>query len=98
MQRVKEIANNPEQFEISVKQNWADIDVNNEGSVPYEVFREKGLQILAKKGLPFKELNQEQKAGVHKLVDPQNTGRVTIDGFRALMKAGIAKAKASGNI
>ena len=40
----------------------------------------------------------EEKAAAKKLVDPNGTGKVTFEGFKALVQAGIAKGKKEGKI
>ena len=40
----------------------------------------------------------EEKAAAKKLVDPNGTGKITFEGFKALVQAGIAKGKKEGKI
>ena len=41
---------------------------------------------------------EEEKAAAKKLVDPNNTGKINFEGFKALINAGIAKARKEGKL
>ena len=99
MDKYKEIANDPAKLEASLKETWAKIDVNGEGSVTHEAFRVAAEAIAKQMNIPgMKPPTEEEKEAAKKLVDPNNTGRITFEGFKALVQAGIAKGKKEGKI
>ena len=99
MDKYKEIANDPVKLEASLKETWAKIDAKGEGSVTYEEFEAASRKIAQELHLPkgSEPTEPEKKAGKI-LADPNNTGRINFEGFKLLIKAGIAKAKKEGKL
>ena len=46
----------------------------------------------------MKPPTEEEKAAAKKIADPNDTGKITFEGFKALVQAGIAKGKREGKI
>ena len=46
----------------------------------------------------MKPPTDEEKAAAKKIADPTGSGKVTFEGFKALVQAGIAKGKKEGKI
>ena len=46
----------------------------------------------------IKPLTDEERARAKKIADPNGTGKITFEGFKALVQAGIAKGKKEGKI
>ena len=99
MDKYKEIANDPVKLEASLRETWAKIDAKGEGAVSFEVFEVASRQIAQQMNLPKgpEPTPQEKEAG-RKIADPYNTGKITFEGFKALIQAGIAKAKREGKL
>ena len=99
MDKYKEIANDPAKLEASLKETWAKIDVKGEGSVTHEAFRVAAEAMAKTMNLPgMKPPTEEEKAAAKKIADPNDTGKITFEGFKALVQAGIAKGKREGKI
>ena len=99
MDKYKEIANDPAKLEASLKETWAKIDVNGEGSVTHEAFRVAAEAIAKQMNLPgMKPPTEEEKAAARKIADPDGSGKITFENFVKLMEAGIKKARDMGKI
>ena len=99
MEQFKAIVNDPAKLEASLKETWAKIDTKGVGFVTHEEFRVAAQAISKSLNLPeSKPLTEEERAAAKKLADPNNTGKVTFEGFKALVQAGIAKGKKEGKI
>ena len=99
MEKYKEICNDPVKLEASLKDAWAKIDAKGEGSVTHEEFKVAAEAMAKAMNLPgMKPPTEEEKAAAKKICDPNNTGRITFEGFKALVQAGIAKGKKEGKL
>ena len=99
MEQFKAIVNDPVKLEASLKETWAKIDAKGAGFVTHQEFRVAAEAISKSLNLPeSKPLTEEERAAAKKLADPNNTGKVTFEGFKALVQAGIAKAKKEGKL
>ena len=99
MEKYKEIANDPVKLEAALKDAWAKIDAKSAGFVTHEEFRTAAEAMAKTMNLPgVQPLTDEEKAAAKKLVDPNGTGKITFEGFKALVQAGIAKGKKEGKI
>ena len=99
MEQYKAICNDPAKLEASLKETWAKIDTKGEGSVTHEQFKVACEQIAKTMNLPgMHPPTEEEKAAAKKLVDPNNTGKINFEGFKALINAGIAKARKEGKL
>ena len=99
MEKYKEICNDPVKLEAALKDTWAKIDAKGEGAVTHEQFRVAAEEIAKSLNLPgMKPPTEEEKAAAKKLVDPNDTGKITFEGFKALIQAGIAKGRREGKI
>ena len=99
MDKYKEIANDPAKLEAKLKEIWAKIDAKGEGSIPHAQFEAISRQLAQEANLPKgPEPSAEEKEKIKKLVDPNNTGKITFEGFKTIVQAGIAKGKKEGKI
>ena len=94
MEKLKELASDPAKLEASLKEDWAKIDPNGEGSVTLEVFGQAAMKVREQLKLyKTKEVSDEDKEKYRKLLDPDNTGRVTFENFAKFVKNGLGKLK-----
>lgn len=99
MEKYKEIANDPVKLEAALKEAWAKIDAKGEGAVTHEAFKAAAEEMAKTMNLPgMKPPTEEEKAAAKKIADPNDTGKITFEGFKALVQAGIAKGKKEGKI
>ena len=99
MEKWKEIANDPAKLEAAMKETWAEIDTKGEGSVDLKQFETISRELAKQMNLPQnKEPTPEEKEKAKKLVDPNGTGKINFEGFKALVQAGIAKGKKEGKL
>ncbi len=99
MEKWKEIANDPAKLEAAMKETWAKIDTKGEGSVDLKQFETISRELAKQMNLPQdKEPTPEEKEKAKKLVDPNGTGKINFEGFKALVQAGIAKGKKEGKL
>ena len=99
MEKYKEIANDPAKLEASLKEHWAKIDAKGEGSVTLEEFKAKAEAFGKTLNLPgTHQPTDEERAAAKKIADPNGTGRINFEGFKALVEAGIAKARKEGKL
>ncbi len=99
MEKWKEIANDPAKLEAAMKETWAKIDTKGEGSVDLKQFETISRELAKQMKLPQdKEPTPEEKEKAKKLVDPNGTGKINFEGFKALVQAGIAKGKKEGKL
>ncbi len=98
MEKYKEICNDPAKLEASLKDAWAKISKGAD-SVTHEEFKVAAEAMAKELNLPgIKPPTEEEKAAAKKLVDPNGTGKITFEGFKALVNAGIAKGRKEGKI
>ena len=82
-----------------MKETWAKIDTKGEGSVDLKQFETISRELAKQMNLPQdKEPTPEEKEKAKKLVDPNGTGKINFEGFKALVQAGIAKGKKEGKL
>ena len=98
MEKYKEIANDPAKLEASLKDAWAKMDTKGQGFLTHEEFKAAAEAMAKSLNLPEEKPTDEERAAAKKLVDPNNTGKITFEGFKALVQAGIAKGKKEGKI
>lgn len=99
MEKYKEICNDPVKLEAALKDAWAKIDAKGEGAVTHEQFRAAAEEMAKTMNIPgMKPPTEEEKAAAKKIADPNDTGKITFEGFKALVQAGIAKGKKEGKI
>jgi Ca2+-binding EF-hand superfamily protein len=99
MEKYKEICNDPAKLEAALKDAWAKIDAKGEGAVTHEQFKVAAEEMAKTMNLPgMKPPTEEEKAAAKKIADPNDTGKITFEGFKALVQAGIAKGKREGKI
>ena len=94
MDKYKEIANDPVKLEAFLKDSWAKIDAKGEGAVTYEQYIAGADAISKSLGFPEeKPPTEEELAAAKKIADPNGTGKVNYEGFKALMNSMIEEAK-----
>ena len=98
MEKYKEIANDPAKLEASLKEAWAKMDAKGLGFLTHQEFRAAAEAMSKSLNLPQEQPTEEEKAAAKKIADPNNTGKITFEGFKALVQAGIAKGKKEGKI
>ena len=98
MEKYKEIANDPAKLEASLKEAWAKMDAKGQGFLTHAEFRAAAEAMSKSLNLPQEQPTEEEKAAAKKIADPNNTGKITFEGFKALVQAGIAKGKKEGKI
>ena len=94
MEKFQEIINDPAKLEAFLKDSWAKIDAKGEGAVTYEQYI-AGADAISK-SLGFAEEKpptEEEIAAAKKVADPNGTGKVNFEGFKALMNAMIEETK-----
>ena len=98
MEKYKEICNDPAKLEAHLKETWAKISKGAE-SVTHEEFKVAAEEMAKTLNLPgMHQPTEEEKAAAKKLVDPNGTGKINFEGFKALIQAAIAKGKKEGKI
>ena len=100
MDKIKEIVNDPAKLEASFKETWAKIDAKGEGAVSYDDFKTASEAIGKAMGLPKppQPPTAAEIEAAKKIADPNGTGKINFEGFRALCLAGIEKAKKEGKL
>ena len=94
MEKCKEIMSDPAKLEAFLKDSWAKIDAKGEGAVSYEQYIAGANAISKSLGFPEeKPPTEEEIAAAKKIVDPNGTGKINFEGFKALMNAMIEEAK-----
>ena len=97
MDKVKEIAKDPAKLEAKIKEYWAKIDTEGKGSLPFEDYRTRAVDIAKSLNLPSLTSDQ-QKEQAKKILDPTGSGIVTFEGFKNFIEAGIKNLKKEGQI
>ena len=73
------------------------IDTKGEGSVSYEEYLAKAGALAKSLGIPEeKPPTEEEIAAAKKVADPNGTGKINFEGFKALVQAMVAEAKKAG--
>ena len=94
MEKCKEIMSDPAKLEAFLKDSWAKIDAKGEGAVSYEQYIAGANAISKSLGFPEeKPPTEEEIAAAKKIADPNGTGKINFEGFKALMNAMIEEAK-----
>ena len=98
MEQYKAIANDPVRLEEELKKAWAKIDSKGQGSVSPQEFGMAMAALAQEMKFAGKPPSEEERAHFKQIVDPQNTGRITYEGFARLIKARIEKARKEGKL
>ena len=94
MEQLKELANDPAKLEAKLKEDWAKMDTKGEGSITFAQFEEAGKKMQSHfDPEKMKGKAPEDKEKFKKLLDPDNTGKITYDNFVKFVKAGLEKLK-----
>ena len=97
MDKLKEIFSDPAKTEAFLKDSWAKIDTKGEGSVSYEEYLARAGALAKSLGIPEeKPPTEEEIAAAKKVADPNGTGKINFEGFKALVQAMVAEAKKAG--
>ena len=99
MEAVKELMKDPAKLEATMKSSWAKIDAKNEGEVPFDVFT-AALEQVAKE-MQLTEMlptTDQGKVQFKQITDPNNTGKVNFEGFKAIIHTGIENLKKEGKL
>ena len=97
MDKIKEIAKDPALLEAKIKEYWAKIDYEGKGSLPFEEYRTRSINIAKSFNLP-PLTNEEQKKQARKILDPTGSGKVNFEGFKNFIEIGIQNLKKEGKI
>ena len=96
MDKLKEIFSDPAKTEAFLKDSWAKIDAKGEGAVTYDEYCAGADAISKSLGFPEeKPPTEEEIAAAKKIADPNGTGKVNFEGFKALVQAMVEEAKKS---
>ena len=99
MEKLKEDLKDPAKFEASLKEAWAKIDDKGEGSISFDKLELVNQGIAKYLNIPIQtKTTPEQNEAIRKFLDPNNTGRVTFEGFKNIVKAQLDKMKELGKI
>ena len=94
MEKFKEIMSDPAKLEAFLKDSWAKIDAKGEGAVSYEQYIAGANAISKSLGIPEEKTpTEEEIAAAKKIADPNGTGKINFEGFKALMNEIIEEAK-----
>ncbi len=94
MEEFKKLLDNPALFEAKMKEAWDQIDKKKEGQVPYEVFKAALEQVCkSEKITEILPTNNEEREMFKKVADPNNTGKVNFESFKAVTKLGLENMK-----
>ena len=99
MEAVKELLQDPAKLEATIKGSWAKVDTKNEGEVAFDTFK-VALKQLAEE-MKITEMlpkTAEGEAEFKKITDPNNTGKVNFEGFKAIIQLGIENMKKAGKL
>ena len=99
MEAVKELLKDPAKLEATIKSSWAKIDAKNEGEVPFDLFTAALAQVA--KEMQLTEMlptTDKGKAEFKQITDPNNTGKINIEGFKAIIQTGIENMKKEGKL
>ncbi len=72
-------------IEAMFKQNWEEMDPDNKGYITYDVFREYIMSKIKSKNWTELEPNPEATEKAKKLVDPDETGKITFENYVKLL-------------
>ena len=92
MNKLKELANDPEKLEAALKQIWSKFDTKNQGWVTHDEFRAISIELRKGAGEHVDKMpSDEERNKIKQLIDPDNTGKVTFEQFVKLTKLGFEK-------
>ena len=97
MEGIKDLLKDPAKLEATIKGAWEKIDAKKEGEVAFDVFK-VALKKIAEE-MKITEMlpkTEEGAAEFKKTTDPNNTGKVNFDGFKAIIQLGIENMKKEG--
>ncbi len=90
MDKFKEAMADPAKLEALLKDTWAKIDTKGEGSVTYEQYGTQADAIWKSWGMPEeKPPTEEELNQAKKIADPNGTGKINFEGFKALINSYI---------
>ena len=99
MEAVKQLLQDPAKMEATIKASWAKIDAKNEGEVAFDFFKVALKQIAEEMKITEMLPTTEQGAAEFKKVtDPNGTGKVNFEGFKAIIQLGIENMKKEGKL
>ena len=97
MDKLKEIFSDPSKIEAFLKDSWAKIDTKGEGSVSYEEYLARADALAKSLGISEEKPPTEAEiAAAKKVADPNGTGKINFEGFKALVQAMVEEAKKAG--
>ena len=99
MEQFKEAAKDPALLETRLKAAWDKIDTKKEGAVTCEVFKAALEKLCADRQISFLLPTTEEGKQVFKqITDPNNTGKVTFEGFKNIALRGVENMKKAGKL
>ena len=93
-QKLKETLKDPAKLEQFLQALWAVADKEKKGFITFESFEQNCKQLAG----TTKEPTAEEREKIRKLVDPQNTNKVTYDAFKRVVNIGIEEMKKQGKL
>ena len=92
--KMKEILKDPVKLEQFLQACWAAADKEKKGYISFEQFEKNCKQLIG----TTKEPTAEEREKIRKIVDPQNTNKVTYDGFKKMINLGVEEMKKQGKL
>ena len=98
MENIRELLKDPVKLEQSLRAHWTTLDPRGEGSIPGQVFAQNSKDISMKLQIPMSPPTPQEIQNYKKISDPNNTGRITYEGFKAIVKYWVDKARSEGKL
>ena len=95
-EKILEIIKNPTLVEEHAKKLFEKLDHDKKGYLDIAIIEDIAENKLNKLNVPIPRLPKEQREQLKKVADPNGTGKITLDGYKAMVKAVIEKMKADG--
>ena len=98
MENIRDLLNDPVKLEQSLRAHWATLDPRGEGSIPGQAFPQYARETSMKFQIPMSPPTPQEIQYYKTIADPYNTGRLTYEGFKALIKCWVDKARNEGKL
>ena len=100
MDKIKEVINNHALLEEKLKEYFNKVDVDKKGYLTHDELKTALIATFEELKLPKpeKEPTEEEKEKAKKIADPDGTGKITFEGFRAFSLAAIEEGKKRGKL
>ena len=92
--KAKEFLKDPAKVEQFLQRCWAVADKEKKGYITFPEFEQNCKALVG----TTKEPTAEEREKIRKLVDPQNTNKVTYEAFKNFVFSGVDQLKKAGKI